>query len=205
MRTRHLKCCLFLFPAATKPGKVQIQPGGSPPSGSVVYRKQSGRPPETLRSWFAPSDNSFQFDFDLSEKAPVEIDGTIVVDACEEQPFGDGPIPQDDENGRLDISTGEEMSGFAFNFVIPNSPLSPSVESGPDFVARAESTTCAGSLSCKTAMLDNSPFLNPDRSDAKGGSRSDTEECPTQGIPSLETAQAGMVPVLELMRSARLW
>lgn len=195
MRTSHLpEMPTLLFPAAMKTGKVQIQPGDALSAGSVVYRKQSGQPPETQRSWFAPSDNSFQFEFDLSERALEEISGTAGVDAPEEQPTGSGPFLRDDENGNQDLSTGAEKSGFAFNFVIPNSPSFLSYESDPGFVAAAEGVIDVDSPSSKATVVDNSTFLSPNRSDAVGGTRQDGEECPAQGVPSLEAAQAGTVP-----------
>ncbi|KAJ6657629.1 hypothetical protein lerEdw1_002346 [Lerista edwardsae] len=181
--------------AALKPVKVQIQPGDALSSGSVVYRKQSSQPPETQRSWFAPSDNSFQFGFDLSERA--EISGPVGVGASEEPCAGSGPSPQDDENGRLDFSTAAEMPGFAFNFVIPNSRPFPSAECDPGFVAAAENATEGDSPSSKTTTLENSTCPNPDRPDAMGGTRRGGKECPKQGIPPLETPHTVLMETKE--------
>lgn len=202
MRTSHLpEMPTLLFPAALKPGKVQVQPGNALSSGSVVYRKQSSQPPERQRLWFAPSNNSFQFGFDVSERAPAEISGTVQVGASEEQCAGDGPSLQDDENGRLDFSTGAEMPGFAFNFVISNSPSFPSAECDPGFVAAADDATKGDSASIKTATLENSTCPNPDRQDAMGETRRGGEEGPMQGVPPLESPHTGTVPVAACFNS----
>nr|XP_014428361.1 uncharacterized protein LOC102459390 [Pelodiscus sinensis] len=63
--------------AAMKPGKAQIQQGNAQASGSVVYRKRSGQTSESIINWFAPSDNSFQFNFALSERDPQATDATL--------------------------------------------------------------------------------------------------------------------------------
>ncbi|XP_066496856.1 UPF0488 protein C8orf33 homolog isoform X2 [Tiliqua scincoides] len=65
------------------------------------------------------------------------------------------------------------------------------------FVAAAEGVIDVDSPSSKATVVDNSTFLSPNRSDAVGGTRQDGEECPAQGVPSLEAAQAVLTETKE--------
>ncbi|XP_053133099.1 UPF0488 protein C8orf33 homolog isoform X1 [Hemicordylus capensis] len=173
--------------AATKPEKMPIQPGDTLASGSVAYRKQSSQPSAAQKSWFTPSDNSFQFDFALSEGTPEEASGTLagkhgVVDT-KEQSAGSGPSPHEDSNGTLDFSPGAQKLGFAFNFAIPDDPPREGA---------AEAATEVDSLFTEAVVMPESPTsLKPERSDVMGG------ECPAKESLKLETAQGALMKTKE--------
>nr|XP_028561890.1 uncharacterized protein LOC114584308 isoform X1 [Podarcis muralis]XP_028561891.1 uncharacterized protein LOC114584308 isoform X1 [Podarcis muralis]XP_028561892.1 uncharacterized protein LOC114584308 isoform X1 [Podarcis muralis] len=175
--------------AAVKPeNTVQIQPGDALSSSSVAYRKQANHPSATPASWFAPSDNSFQFDFVISKGTSEEIGGTAreahEVDDSGEQSTGSSL------SGTLDIGTGKPE--FAFNFVIPDVPPLPSAAADPGSEAVVEPATEVNSTSqnATETMPESATFSKPNKSAAKGsGGRRD--EGTLQEVSKSETAQAG--------------
>ncbi|XP_060117035.1 UPF0488 protein C8orf33 homolog [Heteronotia binoei] len=172
--------------AAAKSEKVQIQPGDALGSASVVYRKQSDQPSEAS-SWFTPSDNSFQFGFDLPERAPEEISRTAeeangVMDA-QEQSASSIPSAEEGQWEMLHFPTGMQGPEFAFNFIIPDGLLPPSA-ADPSLEDTAEAATEEDTLLRKaTEMPESSVSLKPSRLEA--GSGSDPRD---DGNPSLEEA-----------------
>ncbi|KAL8175175.1 UNVERIFIED_CONTAM: hypothetical protein K2H54_015136 [Gekko kuhli] len=177
--------------AAVKPEKVQIEPGDAFGSGSVVYRKQSGQPAEAS-SWFTPSDNSFQFGFDLPERAPEDTDGTTeeangVVDTWE-QLAGNIPSTREVQQAMLHFPTGTQEPEFAFNFVIPDG-LQPAPAADLSLEDVAEATAEKDALSRKAMKtLDSSASPKPNRLDAGSGRDQRNEE-----DPSLEVAQEAVM------------
>ncbi|XP_015280602.1 PREDICTED: uncharacterized protein LOC107122086 isoform X2 [Gekko japonicus] len=178
--------------AAVKSEKVQIQPGDAFGSGSVVYRKQSGQPSEAS-SWFAPSDNSFQFGFDLPEGAPEEMDRTTeeahgVVDAREQSA---GNIPSAQEGQRVMLHFSPEMQGpeFAFNFIIPGGLHPPAAAADPSLEDAAEAAAEKGTLSrIAVETLESSVSSKPSKLDAGSGrDQRDDED------PSLAVAQEAVI------------
>uniref|UniRef100_A0ABM5F0Q4 UPF0488 protein C8orf33 homolog n=1 Tax=Pogona vitticeps TaxID=103695 RepID=A0ABM5F0Q4_9SAUR len=143
--------------AAVKPEEVEIKLGD--PSAGVVYRKQSSQPSVSSTSWFVPSDNSFQFDFVLSERGSEEIAETTA--GAEE--IGNSRTQPDasDPSGRVDFSTGSPGSKFAFNFAILDVPPLPS--DAADSASEAAAEAGVDSPGTKTVMTpDTSTVLKSD-------------------------------------------
>ncbi|XP_033023166.1 uncharacterized protein LOC117056688 [Lacerta agilis] len=167
---------------------VHIQSGDTLSSSSVAYRKQANHPSAVPTSWFAPSDNTFQFDFVISKGTSEEIGGTAreahEVDDSGEQSTGSSL------SGTLDIGT--EKPEFAFNFVIPDVPPLPSAAADPGSEAVVEAATGVDSTSqnATETMPESATFSKPNKSAAKsnGGRR---DEGTVQEVSKSETAQAG--------------
>ncbi|XP_063170754.1 UPF0488 protein C8orf33 homolog isoform X2 [Candoia aspera] len=173
---------------AVRPEKVEIQQGNVLPSGSVVYRKQSGCPSAASTSLLASSDNSFQFNFVLPERTPEETDRITAeeqgLDDSREQSTGNGP------SGMLDFSTGAQKPDFAFNFIIPDVPSlsAVAIDSGAEAAPEID-------IPSKTA--ERSTFSKPDRTDVMDCAGRQGEACPRQEAPKLETAQVAPTEVTE--------
>ncbi|XP_061456206.1 UPF0488 protein C8orf33 homolog [Rhineura floridana] len=176
---------------------MQIQPGDALSSGSVVYQKQSSRSSAAPTSWFAPSDNSFQFDFVLSERTSEEMDGTVgeacAVDDSREWSPGNGPL------GTLDFSTGTKKPEFAFNFVIPDVLPLPSVAADLGSEAAIEATTEVDptSQNAMVTMPENAAFPKPDKSDAMGSTSKRDGEDPVREVSKSEAAQVAIMETKE--------
>lgn len=133
-----------------KPGKAQIQQGNAQASGSMVYRKRSCQTSKSTTYWFTPSDNSFQFNFALSEMDPQATNGPLEeaqgVGGSEQRPIRVSSSELEDLSGALNFSTSEQGSKFAFNFVIPekNGPMPTSVVTGQRVESVAEDVTLDG-------------------------------------------------------------
>lgn len=184
-----MKTSTLLFPAAEKSKKVQIQPGGASSSGSVVYRRQSCQP-SAASSWSTPSDNSFQFGFDLPERAPEELKRTTEevnrVAHAQEQPASNIPSTQEGQWEIPHFHTGMQGPGFAFNFIIPDGPLPPAA-ADPGLEDAAEAATERDSPS-RRAMETLESSLSPEPSKLDAGSGADRRD---DGNPSPEVAQEG--------------
>lgn len=167
-----------------KPEEVQIKPGD--PSGGVVYRTQSGQPSVASAAWFVPSDRSFQFDFVLSERGSGEVaDATAgaqgPLDKARNQPDGHDP------SRRLDFSSGNQGSEFAFNFAIPDVPLLPPDSAVPGSEAEAEAA-CR-----KPAMTpEESPILESETPGVAEDAHRIHEDCSVREAPAQAATQVGM-------------
>ncbi|XP_062998995.1 UPF0488 protein C8orf33 homolog [Elgaria multicarinata webbii] len=184
-----------------RPEKTQIQPGDTLSSGSVVYRKQSSHPSAASTSWFAPSHNSFQFDFVVSERTSEGISGTTAeargVDDSRERPTGNGP------SGTLDFSTGTQSPKFAFNFVIPDASPSLSVAADPGSEAEVEAAAEVASLPKRAVVPpERSNFPKPDRPNVMDNAGGGDGECLTQEVPKSEAAQVALTGTKETKLAA---
>ncbi|XP_032859889.2 uncharacterized protein LOC116964405 isoform X2 [Tyto alba] len=104
--------------ADVKPGDVKVQQSNGQAADDVVYGKQSDQISEAKPEWFMSSDNSFQFDFTLSETDP-EATGTALeaapgVSGTELIQTSVKATERENWNG----ASGQEPK-FAFNFAIP--------------------------------------------------------------------------------------
>lgn len=184
--------------AAMKPGKAQIQQGNAQASGSVVYRKRSGQTSESIINWFAPSDNSFQFNFALSERDPQATDATLEesqgVGGSEQRPTRARSSKLEGWSGGLNLSTPGQEPKFAFNFVIPDKdgPMMPCVVPVQRVESLAEDMR-SGDIS-SAGPMKHSTLLDPAKPEAMGsvGGGSGKE------IPISETQKPELAPVDEV-------
>ncbi|XP_077172104.1 UPF0488 protein C8orf33 homolog [Paroedura picta] len=171
--------------AAVESEKVQIQPGDVSGSGSVAYRRQCGNPSEAP-SWFAPSDNSFQFGFDLPGRAAEEIQGTPeaangAADDAQEQLASNTPSAPEGQAEMLCFPTGMQGPEFAFNFSIPDGLLPPAAAADPSLEDAAGAATEKVMISRKaTEMLEGSGSLKASSLDAGSGGEEREDENPAR-------------------------
>ncbi|XP_048723998.1 UPF0488 protein C8orf33 homolog isoform X5 [Caretta caretta] len=187
--------------AAMKPGKVQIQQGKAPASGSMVYRKRSGQTSETATNWFTPSDNSFQFSFALPEMDPQATNGTLEeaqgVGGSEQRPISVSSLKSSSSGEVLNFSTTGQEPKFAFNFVIPDKdgPMMPSVVTGQRAESVAENVTSHGLASA--GPMKHSTLLEANMPEVVGcvggglGREALFFETPKPEIASVDEVKAG--------------
>ncbi|XP_058013625.1 UPF0488 protein C8orf33 homolog [Ahaetulla prasina] len=180
--------------AGVTPMQVEIQQGNSLPLGSVVYRKQQlDSPSSASTSLLASSDNSFQFNFVLPEGTTEETDRSAAEEHglgdSREQSIGNGP------SRMLDVSTGTQQPGFAFNFTIPDAS-GDAFDPGSGALAEAAPERDLSSKKT-TVTTERSASSQPDRTDGKDCVSRHTEGHPVKEVPRLEATEVASPEVAE--------
>ncbi|XP_074867404.1 UPF0488 protein C8orf33 homolog isoform X3 [Carettochelys insculpta] len=184
--------------AAMKPGEAQIPQRNAQASGSIVYKKRSGQTSESTINWFTTSDNSFQFNFALSEVEPQANNGTVEegqgIGGSEQAPISVSSSEQEGLRGVLNFSTPEQESKFAFNFVIPDAdgPLMPSVITGQRAESLAEVVTSNGISPAE--LTNHSTLVDASVPEVIGSASGEAG----REVPSSETQKPETAPVDEV-------
>ncbi|XP_075021843.1 UPF0488 protein C8orf33 homolog isoform X3 [Calonectris borealis] len=145
--------------ADVKPGGVEVQQSNGQASDGVVYGKQSDQISEAKPERFMSSDNSFRFDFTLSEIDP-EATGTsseaVPGDSGAEQIQSNvRATKQENWNGALSFAASGQEPKFAFNFAIPDEdcPLVPLVPTSQHIEGTADHEVLGNSLPTESAGM----------------------------------------------------
>ncbi|XP_052629406.1 UPF0488 protein C8orf33 homolog isoform X1 [Harpia harpyja] len=181
--------------ADVKPGDVEVQQSNGQASDGVVYGKQSDRISEAKPKWFMSSDNSFRFDFTLSEIDPEGIDTPLEavpgVSGAEQIQTNVRATEQENWNGALSFAASGQEPKFAFNFAIPDEdcPLVHLVPASQHIERTADHEVLGNSLPTESAGMPRisalqEPELTPITDSAPKEDRSHV----TLKIPRPETA-----------------
>lgn len=180
-----------------KPGDVEVQQSNGQASDGVVYGKQSDRISEAKPKWFMSSDNSFRFDFTLSEIDPEATDTPLEavpgVSGAEQIQTNGRATEQENWNGALSFAASGQEPKFAFNFAIPDEdcPLVHLVPASQHIERTADDEVLGNSLPTESAGMPRvsalqEPELTPITDSAPKEDRSHV----TLKIPRPETAPA---------------
>lgn len=176
-----------------KPDDVQVQQSNGQAPDGVVYGKQSDQISEAKPKWFMSSDNSFRFDFTLSEIDP-EATGTsleAVPGVSGAEQIQNRATKQENWNGALSFAASGQEPKFAFNFAIPDEdcPLVPSVPASQHTECTANHEVLGDSLPPESAgMPQISALQKPELAQTVGSAPKEDRSHVTLKIPQPETA-----------------
>ncbi|XP_049691443.1 N-acetylglucosamine-6-phosphate deacetylase isoform X2 [Accipiter gentilis] len=181
--------------ADVKPGDVEVQQSNGQASDGVVYGKQSDQISEAKPKRFMSSDNSFRFDFTLSEIDPEATDTPLEavpgVSGAEQIQTNVRATEQENWNGALSFAASGQEPKFAFNFAIPDEdcPLVHLVPASQHIERTADHEVLGNSLPTESAGMPRisalqEPELTPITDSAPKQDRSHV----TLKIPRPETA-----------------
>ncbi|XP_075624136.1 UPF0488 protein C8orf33 homolog isoform X1 [Balearica regulorum gibbericeps] len=178
--------------ADMKPGDVEVQQSNGQASDSALHGKQSGQTSEAKPEWFVSSDNSFRFDFTLSEIDP-EVAGTPLeaVPGAEQTETNVKPTEQENWNGALSFAASGQEHKFAFNFTIPDEdcPLVPLVPASQHTEGTADGEVLSNSLPTESAgMLRVSASQKPELIETTGSTPKEDRSHVMLKIPQPEVA-----------------
>ncbi|XP_061329836.1 UPF0488 protein C8orf33 homolog isoform X1 [Pezoporus flaviventris] len=201
----HLKMAddqMYMGKADMKPVDVEVQQSSGQASDSVVHGEQCDQISKAKPKWFMSPDNSFRFDFTLSDSDP-EATGTpleTVPDVSgDEQIQTSVGATEQNWNGASSFAASGQEPKFAFNFFITDEdcPLS-------QLVPASQQTDCtAGHEVLGNSLLDESAGMpqfaalqKPELTQTTGSSPKEDRSHVTLKIPQSETAP-GDEPVAE--------
>lgn len=174
-----------------KPGDAEVQQSNGQASQGVGYGKQSDQLSEAKPKWFVLSDNSFQFDFTVSEMDP-EAPGTpldaVLGDASAEQTQTDlRATERENWNGALSLAA----SGQEPDFAVPEEdfPLVPSVPASQPIDRAADREVLGDSLPTESAAVPQvSALQKPEVTQTAGSAPKEGRSHVGLKIPQPETA-----------------
>ncbi|XP_074742240.1 UPF0488 protein C8orf33 homolog isoform X1 [Strix uralensis] len=181
--------------ADMKPGDVEGQQSNGQTSDDVVDGKQSDQISEAKPKWFVSSDNTFRFDFALSETDP-EATGTALeavpgVSGAEQIQTNVKATEQENWNGALSFAASGQEPKFAFNFAIPDedSPLVQLVPASQHIEHTADHEVLGNSLPTESAgMPQISALQKPELTPTPGSEPKEDRSHVMLKIPQPETA-----------------
>ncbi|KAM9222616.1 UPF0488 protein C8orf33 homolog [Leptosomus discolor] len=183
--------------AEVKPGDVEVQQSTGQGSYGVVYGKQSDQISEAKPKLFTSSDNSFQFDFTLSEINPeatsTPLEAVSGVSGAEQIQTNVRATEQENWNGALSFAATGQEPKFAFNFAVPDedSPLARLVPASQCVARTADCEVLGSSLPAESAgMLRTSALQKPEVTQGTGSAPKEDGSHVTLQIPQPETAPA---------------
>ncbi|XP_072734078.1 UPF0488 protein C8orf33 homolog isoform X2 [Ciconia boyciana] len=184
--------------ADVKSGDVEVQQSNGQASDGVVYGKQSDQISEAKPEWFMSSDDSFRFDFTLSEIDPeatgTSLEAVAGVSGAEQIQTNVRATEQENWNGALSFAASGQEPKFAVNFAIPNEdcPLVPLVPASQHIERTADHEVLGNSLPTESAgMLQISALQKPELTQTAGSAPKEHRSCVTLKIPQPETAPGG--------------
>ncbi|XP_075575091.1 UPF0488 protein C8orf33 homolog isoform X2 [Pelecanus crispus] len=181
--------------ADMKPGDVKVQQSNDHASGGVVYGKQSDQISEAKPKWFMSSDNSFRFDFTLSEIDPAAsgtpLEAVPGVSGAEQIQTNVRATEQENWNRALSFAASGQEPKFALNFAIPDEdcPLVPLVPAS-QHIQRAADHKVLGSLppTESAGMPWISALQKPELTQTAGSAPKEDRRHVMLKIPQPETA-----------------
>ncbi|XP_026715118.1 uncharacterized protein LOC113485889 isoform X1 [Athene cunicularia] len=180
--------------AVMKPGDVEGQQSNGQASDSVVDGKQSDQISEAKPELFMSSDNTFRFDFALSEIDP-EATGTALEAVSgvsgAKQIQTNVKATEQNWNGALSFAASGQEPKFAFNFAIPDEehPLVQLAPASQHIEHTADHEVLGNSLPTESAgMPQISALQKPELSQTSGGEPKEDISHVMLKIPQPETA-----------------
>uniref|UniRef100_A0A8C3PSJ5 Uncharacterized protein n=1 Tax=Calidris pygmaea TaxID=425635 RepID=A0A8C3PSJ5_9CHAR len=178
---------------STEKAAVKVQQSDGQAAEGVVYGKQSDQISEAKLKWFMSSDNSFRFDFKLSEVDPAAM-GTsseAVPGVSDAEQIQTNSTEHENWNGALSFAASGQEPKFAFNFSIPNEdcPLVPSVPTSQHTERTADYEVLGDSLLAEpAALLQVSALQKPELTPTAGSAPKEDSSHVTLTVPQPETA-----------------
>lgn len=178
-----------------KPGDVEVQQSSGQASDGVVHGEQSDQISKAKPEWFMSPDNSFRFDFTLSDSDP-EATGTPLetvpdVSGDEQIQTSVGATEQENWSGALSFAASGQEPKFAFNFAIPDEdcPLSQLLPASQHTDCTAGHEVLANSLRAESGGMPQVAALQkPELTQTTGSSPKEDRSHVTLKIPQSETA-----------------
>ncbi|KAM9016032.1 UPF0488 protein C8orf33 homolog isoform 3-T3 [Ara ararauna] len=194
----HLKMAddqMCMDKADMKPGDVKVQQSSGQASDGVLHGEQSDQIPEAKPKWFMLPDNSFRFDFTLSDSDP-EATGTPLetvpdVSGAEQVQTTVGAIKQENWNEALSFAASGQEPKFVFNFAIPDEgrPLNQLVPASQHTDCTAGHEVLGNSLPSESGGMPQIAALQkPELTQTTGSSPKEDRSHVTLKIPQSETA-----------------
>ncbi|XP_065539655.1 UPF0488 protein C8orf33 homolog isoform X2 [Lathamus discolor] len=193
----HLKMAddqMCMDKADMKPGDVEVQQSSGQASDGVVHGEQSDQISKAKPKWFMLPDNSFQFDFTLSDSDP-EATGTpleTVPDVSgDEQIETNAGATEQHRNGALSFAASGQEPKFAFNFAITDEdcPLSQLVPASQQTDCTAGHEVLGNSLLAESGGVPQIAALQKSElTQTTGSSPKEDRSHVTLKIPQSETA-----------------
>ncbi|XP_050762220.1 UPF0488 protein C8orf33 homolog isoform X1 [Gymnogyps californianus] len=184
--------------ADVKPGDVEVQQSNGQASDGVIYGKQSDQISEAKPKWFMSSDNSFRFDFTLSEIDPeatgTPLEAVPAVSGAEQIQTNVRRTEQENWNGALSFAASGQEPKFAFNFAIPDEdcPLVQLVPANQHIEHTADHEVLGNSLPTESAgMPQISALQKPELTQTTGSAPKEDRSHVTLKTPQPETAPGG--------------
>ncbi|XP_030906269.2 UPF0488 protein C8orf33 homolog isoform X1 [Melopsittacus undulatus] len=181
--------------ADMKPGDVEVQQSSGQASDGVVHGEQSDQISKAKPKWFMLSDNSFRFDFTLSDSDPeatgTPLETVLDVSGDEQIQTSVGATEQENCNGVLSFAASGQEPKFAFNFAIADEDCSLS-----QLVPANQQTDCTAGheeqgnslLAESGGMLQTTALQKPELTQTTGSSPNEDRSHVTLKIPQSETA-----------------
>ncbi|KAM6351294.1 UPF0488 protein C8orf33 homolog isoform 3-T3 [Alca torda] len=181
--------------ADMKPGDMKVQQSDGQAPDGVVYGKQSDQICEAKPKRFMSSDNSFPFDFTLSEVDPAatgtSLEAASGVSGAEWIQTNVRATEQENWNGALSFAASGQEPKLAFNFAIPDEdcPLVPSVPASQHIERTADHDVLGNSLPAESAGIPQvSALQKPELIQTAGSTPEEDKNRVTLTIPQPETA-----------------
>ncbi|XP_054066872.1 N-acetylglucosamine-6-phosphate deacetylase isoform X1 [Rissa tridactyla] len=181
--------------ADMKPGDVKGQQSNGQAPDGVVYGKQSDQISEAKPKQFMSSDNSFPFDFTLSEVDPAATGTSLEVasgvSGVERIQTDVKATEQENWNGALSFAASGQEPKLAFNFPVPDEGclLVPSVPASQHVERTADHEVLGNSLPAESAGVPQvSALQKPELIQTAGSTPKEDKNHVTLTIPQPETA-----------------
>ncbi|XP_040446351.1 UPF0488 protein C8orf33 homolog isoform X1 [Falco naumanni] len=180
--------------ADVKPGNVEVQQSNGQASDGVVYGKQFDQVSQAKPESFVSSDNSFQFDFTLSQIDPgasgTPLEAVPDVSAAE-QIQTSVRATKENWNGASSFAASGQEPKFAFNFAIPDDDCSlvQLVPASQHTERAADHEVLGNSLPAESGGLPhNSALQKPELTQRTSSAPNKDRSHVTLKIPQPETA-----------------
>ncbi|XP_061206785.1 UPF0488 protein C8orf33 homolog [Neopsephotus bourkii] len=175
-----------------KPGDVEIQQSSGQTSDGV-HGERCDQISKAKPKWFMSPDNSFRFDFTLSDSDP-EATGTpleTVSDVSDDEQIQTSVGATEQENEALSFAASGQEPKFAFNFAIADEdcPLTQLVPGSQQTDCTADHEVLGNSLLAESGSMPQIAALQkPELAQTTGSSPKEDRSHVTLKIPQSETA-----------------